>query len=176
MSKKYVSLNRANLNTDYLHTNSTTHQFLFGALAELVDNSRDAEANCLKIYTERNTKFRGNYILNFLDDGTGMSPSEAADIIRFGKSFKRSSEKNYIGQYGNGLKSGSMRIGNDLLIFTKRDNLGTVLLISETFLKNERIEEIVVPIPTFDCRTKQPIFETDDTVVAREKVSLYFYF
>lgn len=76
MSKKYVSLNRANLNTDYLHTNSTTHQFLFGALAELVDNSRDADANTLKIYTDRNINFRGNYILNFLDDGTGMSPGE----------------------------------------------------------------------------------------------------
>ena len=36
-----------------------------------------------------------------------------------------------------------MRIGNDLLIFTKRDNMGTILLISETFLKNERIDEVI---------------------------------
>jgi len=35
-----------------LHTNSTTHEFLFGALAELVDNSRDAGATKMNIYTE----------------------------------------------------------------------------------------------------------------------------
>lgn len=35
-----------------------------------------------------------------------------------------------------------MRIGNDLLIFTKKDNQGTILLISETFLRSERIDEV----------------------------------
>uniref|UniRef100_A0A0E9U4D4 Uncharacterized protein n=1 Tax=Anguilla anguilla TaxID=7936 RepID=A0A0E9U4D4_ANGAN len=36
----YSSLNRAQLTFEYLHTNSTTHEFLFGALAELVDNDK----------------------------------------------------------------------------------------------------------------------------------------
>ncbi|CAF0892163.1 unnamed protein product [Brachionus calyciflorus] len=170
MSKKYVNLSRANLNSDYLESNSTTHDFAFGALAELVDNSRDAESNNLKIYTIP-SEFRGGNILCFLDDGTGMSPNEAADIIKFGKSAKRTSDKNYIGQYGNGLKSGSMRIGKDLLIFTKKDNVGTILFISETFLKNENIDEIVVPLPSFDCKTKRPIFDPDlDEVSSTERL------
>lgn len=49
----YSSLNRAQLTFEYLHTNSTTHEFLFGALAELVDNARDADATRIDIYAER---------------------------------------------------------------------------------------------------------------------------
>ena len=32
----YSGFRRAQLSLDYLHTNSTTHEFLFGALAEMV--------------------------------------------------------------------------------------------------------------------------------------------
>jgi hypothetical protein len=34
-----------------------------------------------------------------------MSPDEANGVICFGKSEKKQSEQNLIGQYGNGLKS-----------------------------------------------------------------------
>jgi len=36
----YSILNRAKLSYEYLRANSTTHEFLFGAMAELVDNAR----------------------------------------------------------------------------------------------------------------------------------------
>jgi hypothetical protein len=39
---KYSLLAKASLTVEYLDTNSTTHEFLFGALAELVDNARFA--------------------------------------------------------------------------------------------------------------------------------------
>lgn len=116
----YSSLNRAQLTFEYLHTNSTTHEFLFGALAELVDNSRDANATRIDIYTEKRPDLRGGFMLCFLDDGTGMEPSEATHVIQFGKSSKRFPESTHIGQYGNGLKSGSMRIGKDFILFTKK--------------------------------------------------------
>jgi hypothetical protein len=59
---------------------------------------------------------RGGYSLSFLDDGSGMNPEEVAKLIQFGSSFKRGQlDRNLIGQYGNGLKSGSMRIGNDMM-------------------------------------------------------------
>ena len=32
---------------------STTHSFIFGAMAELVDNARDAKSTKLEIYTGR---------------------------------------------------------------------------------------------------------------------------
>ncbi|KAF3827589.1 hypothetical protein GH733_003075 [Mirounga leonina] len=41
MGDKYASLRRAQLHLDFVHANSTTHSFIFGALAELLDNARN---------------------------------------------------------------------------------------------------------------------------------------
>ncbi|KAM7089725.1 ATPase MORC2 isoform 1-T1 [Ciconia maguari] len=153
----YSSLNRAQLTFEYLHTNSTTHEFLFGALAELVDNARDADATRIDIYTERREDLRGGFMLCFLDDGTGMDSNEAASVIQFGKSAKRSPESTQIGQYGNGLKSGSMRIGKDFILFTKKDNTMTCLLLSRTFHEEEGIDEVIVPLPTWNARSREPV-------------------
>ncbi|KAJ6656701.1 hypothetical protein lerEdw1_003588 [Lerista edwardsae] len=138
----YSSLQRAQLTFEYLHTNSTTHEFLFGALAELVDNARDADATRIDIFTERREDLRGGFLLCFLDDGAGMDPNDAASVIQFGKSAKRSPESTQIGQYGNGLKSGSMRIGKDFILFTKKDDTMTCLFLSRTFHEEEGIDEV----------------------------------
>ncbi|NXJ29078.1 MORC2 protein, partial [Dicrurus megarhynchus] len=135
----------------------TTHEFLFGALAELVDNARDADATRIDIYTERREDLRGGFMLCFLDDGTGMDSNEAASVIQFGKSAKRSPESTQIGQYGNGLKSGSMRIGKDFILFTKKDNTMTCLLLSRTFHEEEGIDEVIVPLPTWNARSHEPM-------------------
>ncbi|XP_059719083.1 ATPase MORC2 isoform X3 [Haemorhous mexicanus] len=153
----YSSLNRAQLTFEYLHTNSTTHEFLFGALAELVDNARDADATRIDIYTERREDLQGGFMLCFLDDGTGMDSNEAASVIQFGKSAKRSPESTQIGQYGNGLKSGSMRIGKDFILFTKKDNTMTCLLLSRTFHEEEGIDEVIVPLPTWNAWSREPV-------------------
>uniref|UniRef100_A0AAR2IY15 CW-type domain-containing protein n=1 Tax=Pygocentrus nattereri TaxID=42514 RepID=A0AAR2IY15_PYGNA len=153
----YSALNRAQLTFEYLHTNSTTHEFLFGALAELVDNSRDANATRIDIYTEKRPDLRGGFMLCFLDDGTGMDPSEATHVIQFGKSSKRFPESTHIGQYGNGLKSGSMRIGKDFILFTKKDDKLTCLFLSRTFHEEEGLDEVIVPLPSWDLKTQQPL-------------------
>ncbi|XP_038618392.1 ATPase MORC2 isoform X3 [Tachyglossus aculeatus] len=153
----YSSLNRAQLTFEYLHTNSTTHEFLFGALAELVDNARDADATRMDIYAEQRADLRGGFMLCFLDDGAGMDSNDAASVIQFGKSAKRAPESTQIGQYGNGLKSGSMRIGKDFILFTKKDNTMTCLFLSRTFHEEEGIDEVIVPLPTWNARTREPI-------------------
>ncbi|XP_064652426.1 ATPase MORC2-like isoform X2 [Lineus longissimus] len=153
----YTGLSRAQLSFDYLHTNSTTHEFLFGALAELVDNARDATARKIDIFTMKDEQLRGGFVLCFLDDGEGMDPDETSDIITFGKSSKRSMDSHLIGMYGNGLKSGSMRIGNDIMLFTKKGQTMTCLFLSRTFHEEENIEEVIVPIPSFEKDTKKPI-------------------
>ncbi|XP_054467430.1 ATPase MORC2 isoform X1 [Anoplopoma fimbria] len=153
----YSNLSRAQLTFEYLHTNSTTHEFLFGALAELVDNSRDANATRIDIYTEKRPELRGGYTLCFLDDGIGMDPNEAMHVIQFGKSNKRSPESTQIGQYGNGLKSGSMRIGKDFILFTKKGNTLTCLFMSRTFHEEEGLDEVIVPLPSWDLTTKEPL-------------------
>ncbi|NXE97836.1 MORC2 protein, partial [Menura novaehollandiae] len=82
---------------------------------------------------------------------------EAASVIQFGKSAKRSPESTQIGQYGNGLKSGSMRIGKDFILFTKKDNTMTCLLLSRTFHEEEGIDEVIVPLPTWNARSREPM-------------------
>ncbi|NWQ71426.1 MORC2 protein, partial [Neopipo cinnamomea] len=82
---------------------------------------------------------------------------EAASVIQFGKSAKRSPESTQIGQYGNGLKSGSMRIGKDFVLFTKKDNTMTCLLLSRTFHEEEGIDEVIVPLPTWNARSREPL-------------------
>ncbi|XP_053135226.1 ATPase MORC2 isoform X2 [Hemicordylus capensis] len=153
----YSSLQRAQLTFEYLHTNSTTHEFLFGALAELVDNARDADATRIDIYAEHREDLRGGFMLCFLDDGAGMDSHDAASVIQFGKSAKRSPESTQIGQYGNGLKSGSMRIGKDFILFTKKDNSMTCLFLSRTFHEEEGIDEVIVPLPTWSAYSKEPL-------------------
>ncbi|XP_064613507.1 ATPase MORC2-like [Liolophura sinensis] len=153
----YQGLSRAQLSFDYLHTNSTTHEFLFGALAELLDNARDASATKINIFTEPCKETRGGYYLCFLDDGEGMDPNETSDIITFGKSAKRGQDSQKIGMYGNGLKSGSMRIGNDLMLFTKKGPTMTCLFLSRSFHEEENIDEVIVPIPSFETATNRPL-------------------
>ncbi|NXI37472.1 MORC2 protein, partial [Galbula dea] len=82
---------------------------------------------------------------------------EAAGVIQFGKSAKRSPESTQIGQYGNGLKSGSMRIGKDFILFTKKDNTLTCLLLSRTFHEEEGINEVIVPLPTWNAQSWEPV-------------------
>ncbi|XP_076367595.1 ATPase MORC2-like isoform X2 [Tachypleus tridentatus] len=151
----FSDLNRAQLSVEYLHANSTTHEFLFGALAEMVDNARDAGSTCLNIYTTPCENVRGGFLLCFLDNGIGMDPVEATTVITFGKSLKRGVDS-MIGQYGNGLKSGSMRIGNDMILFTKKGSIVTSVLMSRTFLEEKNLEQVVVPIPSFHADTLMP--------------------
>ncbi|XP_032242362.2 ATPase MORC2A isoform X2 [Nematostella vectensis] len=156
-SDTYASIRRAQLTCAYLHTNSTTHEFLFGALAELVDNARDASSKKIDIYTEPAESFRGKFMLCFKDDGDGMDQSEVANVIQFGRSIKRKVDQHMIGQYGNGLKSGTMRIGKDMLLFSKKNNTLNCLFLSQTFLKQEKLDDVVVPMPSWDGSTKQPL-------------------
>uniref|UniRef100_A0A8C9U3Y6 MORC family CW-type zinc finger 2 n=1 Tax=Scleropages formosus TaxID=113540 RepID=A0A8C9U3Y6_SCLFO len=117
---------------------------------------------------------RGGYTLCFLDDGTGMDPNEAKQVIQFGKSSKRSPESTHIGQYGNGLKSGSMRIGKDFILFTKKDNMLTCLFLSRTFHEEEGLDEVIVPLPTWDNTNMQPVTQ-DPEKFAIETELIYKY-
>ncbi|PAA85579.1 hypothetical protein BOX15_Mlig032543g1, partial [Macrostomum lignano] len=165
----YSSLSKAQLSFEYLHTNSTTHEFLFGAIAELIDNARDAHATELDIFTAQNADLRGGYMLCLRDNGCGMDPQETKDIITFGRSAKRSDESSAIGMYGNGLKSGSMRIGNDLILFTKKEDTMSALFLSRTFHEAESLDEVIVPLPCFRADTRQPLYDLAEDPTAAER-------
>lgn len=169
---QYTHLKQASLARDFLHTNSTSHDFLFGAMAELIDNSRDASAKNLYIYTEANANIRGGYSLNFLDDGKGMGALDAQNVVLFGYSSKKDESLDLIGQYGNGLKSASMRIGKDLIFFTKKDGVKTIVLLSRSFIYSELNESdaIRVPIPSFldNVHNDQPYYPNGESALNKE--------
>ncbi|XP_063272308.1 ATPase MORC2 isoform X3 [Prinia subflava] len=52
---------------------------------------------------------------------------------------------------------GSMRIGKDFILFTKKDNTMTCLLLSRTFHEEEGIDEVIVPLPTWNARSCEPM-------------------
>ncbi|XP_054144488.1 ATPase MORC2 isoform X2 [Melozone crissalis] len=50
-----------------------------------------------------------------------------------------------------------MRIGKDFILFTKKDNTMTCLLLSRTFHEEEGIDEVIVPLPTWNARNREPL-------------------
>ncbi|XP_019379460.1 PREDICTED: MORC family CW-type zinc finger protein 1, partial [Gavialis gangeticus] len=167
---RYGALCRAHLRLEYLRANATTHDFLFGAIAELIDNARDAGATRLDIFTVDNDQLQGGFMLCFLDDGCGMNPREATHLIYFGKSSKRQSASKMIGCYGNGLKSGSMRLGKDFILFTKQEDTMTCVLFSQTFCEREGLDEVIVPIPSWSVSTRKPVLHDAATFAVQMSI------
>lgn len=64
-----------------------------------------------------------------------------------------------------------MRIGNDFILFTKRDHNLTCLMLSRTFLDRERIDTIIVPMPVWNTDNKRPIY---DDKGGKKKVKIKF--
>ncbi len=56
-----------------------------------------------------------------------------------------------IGHYGNGFKSGSMRLGRDALVFTRSKSTFSIGMLSQTFLFAENATSVLVPMVTWDA-------------------------
>jgi len=120
--------NRLRINPKFLHSNATSHKWAFGAIAELLDNAID-EVNNGATFVRIN-KFKnprdGNPSLLVQDDGGGMDPEALRRCMSFGFSDKQSDA--FIGQYGNGFKTSTMRLGADVIVFTQNQNNGYISL------------------------------------------------
>lgn len=57
-----------------------------------------------------------------------------------------------IGMYGNGFKSGAMRLGRDAIVFSKSKSTSCVGMLSQTYLEEIGAEQIIVPIACFEQR------------------------
>lgn len=67
--------------------------------------------------------------------------------LSFGYSDKTAlNGKEPIGIYGNGFKSGSMRLGNDAIVFSKSKNSQCIGMLSQTYLKKINAQQIIVPV------------------------------
>ncbi|GFZ08012.1 histidine kinase-, DNA gyrase B-, and HSP90-like ATPase family protein [Actinidia rufa] len=90
------------------------------AFAELLDNSLDevcSGATFVNIDMLKNKK-DGNRMLLIEDNGGGMDPDKMRQCMSLGYSAK-SKEVDTIGQYGNGFKTSTMRLGADVIVFSR---------------------------------------------------------
>ncbi|XP_004842456.1 MORC family CW-type zinc finger protein 3 isoform X2 [Heterocephalus glaber] len=134
----------------FLHTNSTSHTWPFSAVAELIDNAYDPDVNAKQIWIDK-TVINDRICLTFTDNGNGMTPDKLHKMLSFGFSDKVTMNGHVpVGLYGNGFKSGSMRLGKDAIVFTKNGESMSVGFLSQTYLEAIKAEHVVVPIVAFN--------------------------
>ncbi|XP_058643800.1 MORC family CW-type zinc finger protein 3a isoform X2 [Onychostoma macrolepis] len=137
------------LNPKFLHTNSTSHTWPFSAIAELIDNAYDPDVSAKQFWIDRTT-IRGQDCLTFMDNGAGMNYDKMYKMLSFGFSDKETINGHVpVGLYGNGFKSGSMRLGKDTIVFSKNGESMCVGLLSQTYLQEINAENVIVPIVSF---------------------------
>ncbi|CAM0881328.1 unnamed protein product [Alopecurus aequalis] len=141
--------NRLRINPKFLHSNATSHKWAFGAIAELLDNAIDEVNNgATFVRVNKFTNPRdGSPSLLIQDDGGGMDPEALRCCMSFGFSEKQSDA--FIGQYGNGFKTSTMRLGADVIVFTQSQKNWTptrsIGLLSYTFLMETGCDDVLVP-------------------------------
>ncbi|KAL6190636.1 hypothetical protein ACLB2K_037030 [Fragaria x ananassa] len=152
-----AGMDHARIHPKFLHSNATSHKWALGAFAELLDNSLDEVCNgatYVNIDMLRNKK-EGNLMLVVEDNGGGMTPEKMRQCMSLGYSAK-SKMANTIGQYGNGFKTSTMRLGADVIVFSRCQGINgtsptqTIGLLSYTFLRTTGKEDIVVPMIDYE--------------------------
>ncbi|KTF89464.1 hypothetical protein cypCar_00013282 [Cyprinus carpio] len=149
----------SSMSPSYLESNSTSHTWPFSAVAELIDNASDPGVTAKNIWIDVVT-VREQLCLSFMDNGSGMTPNKLHKMLSFGFTEKGSSKSSHqpIGVYGNGFKSGSMRLGRDALIFTKNGGCQSVGMLSQSFLQAIKAQAVIVPIAPFNQQTNILLF------------------
>ncbi|KAF3787229.1 MICRORCHIDIA 7 protein [Nymphaea thermarum] len=150
-------IDHARIHPKFLHANATSHKWALGAFAELLDNALDEVCNgatYVNVDMLINKK-DGSKMLLVEDDGGGMSPDKMRQCMSLGYSAK-SKLANTIGQYGNGFKTSTMRLGADVIVFSRhrgkdgKSPTQSIGLLSYTFLRSTGKEDIVVPMVDYE--------------------------
>ncbi|XP_057204822.1 MORC family CW-type zinc finger protein 3 isoform X1 [Triplophysa rosa] len=152
----------SSMSPTYLESNSTSHTWPFSAVAELTDNASDPGVTAKNIWIDVLTVGE-QLCLSFMDNGSGMTPNRLHKMLSFGFTEKGSAKGSHkpIGVYGNGFKSGSMRLGRDALIFTKNGGCQSVGMLSQSFLQAINAQAVIVPIAPFNQQTKTLVVTED---------------
>nr|XP_043896462.1 MORC family CW-type zinc finger protein 3-like isoform X1 [Solea senegalensis] len=152
----------SSMSPSFLNSNSTSHTWPFSAVAELIDNASDPGVYAKQIWIDVIDE-AGHPCLTFMDNGSGMTPNKLHKMLSFGFTEKGSGKASQkaIGVYGNGFKSGSMRLGRDALIFTKNGGCQSVGMLSQTYLENIKAQAVIVPIVPFNQQTKSLVVTED---------------
>lgn len=152
-----VGMDHVRVHPKFLHSNATSHKWALGAFAELLDNALDEVCNGATYVNVDMlaSKKDGSRMLLIEDNGGGMDPDKIRQCMSLGYS-EKSKMANTIGQYGNGFKTSTMRLGADVIVFSccqgkdgKRPTR-SIGLLSYTFLRNTGKEDIVVPMLDYE--------------------------
>ncbi|KAF8101138.1 hypothetical protein N665_0210s0073 [Sinapis alba] len=154
------TLEHARVHPKFLHSNATSHKWAFGAIAELIDNAVDEIQNgATFVKIDKIDIAKDNSpALVFQDDGAGMDPDGIRKCMSLGYSSKKSNTT--IGQYGNGFKTSTMRLGADAIVFTRSTRGGkstqSIGLLSYTFLRRTGQDDVIVPMIDIDTSSDLP--------------------
>uniref|UniRef100_A0A0E0LDL2 CW-type domain-containing protein n=1 Tax=Oryza punctata TaxID=4537 RepID=A0A0E0LDL2_ORYPU len=148
----------------YLRTLSQTRAgWVFGAIAELIDNSRDADASRLNISVKALFSKKAEKkipVLSVIDDGHGMTCAEMMRMISFGHKRPDEHRQDQIGRFGIGFKTGAMKLGRDAIVLTQTSSSRSVAFLSQSF--NESKDNLEIPVVTY--RKKGQYMEVDSSV------------
>ncbi|XP_052459923.1 MORC family CW-type zinc finger protein 3b isoform X1 [Carassius gibelio] len=149
MATRKSGIPLSTISPKFLHANSTSHTWPFSAIAELIDNSYDPDVRAKQIWIDW-TRIRGLDCLSFMDNGEGLTRARLHKMLSFGFSEKKAMKFHIpVGVYGNGFKSGSMRLGKDAIVFTKTRDTMSVGLLSQSYLEAIGAQRVLVPMITF---------------------------
>ncbi|XP_062016083.1 protein MICRORCHIDIA 7-like [Rosa rugosa] len=154
-SSSTSGFDHARMHPKFLHSNATSHKWALGAFAELLDNALDevhSGATYVNVDVLDNKK-DGSKMLLVEDNGGGMDPEKMRKCMSLGYS-EKSKMADTIGQYGNGFKTSTMRLGADVIVFSRSDRTQSIGLLSYTFLRSTAKEDIVVPILDYERRRR----------------------
>nr|VDD58608.1 unnamed protein product [Brassica oleracea] len=161
-SQQPTGKNYLHVHPMFLHSNATSHKWAFGAVAELLDNAVDEIQNgATFVIVDKTTNPKdGTTALLVQDDGGGMDPQAMRHCMGFGFSDKKSDSA--IGRYGNGFKTSTMRLGADVIVFSRhfKDQTWTqsIGLLSYTYLTRTGHDRIVVPILDYEYKASTSKF------------------
>lgn len=140
----------------YLRTLSQTHAgWIFGAIAELIDNSRDASASRLDISIQSmfSKKAGGKVpVLCVFDNGHGMTYHQMMKMVLFGHDRPNEHRQDQIGRFGIGFKTGAMKLGKDALVLTQTSTSRSMSFLSQSF--NESKTNLEIPVVAY-CKKGQ---------------------
>ncbi|CDY21683.1 BnaA09g44340D [Brassica napus] len=161
-SQQPTGKNYLHVHPMFLHSNATSHKWAFGAVAELLDNAVDEIQNgATFVIVDKTTNPKdGTTALLVQDDGGGMDPQAMRHCMGFGFSDKKSDSA--IGRYGNGFKTSTMRLGADVIVFSRHYKNQTwtqsIGLLSYTYLTRTGHDRIVVPILDYEYKASTSQF------------------
>ncbi|KAL2547232.1 Histidine kinase [Forsythia ovata] len=154
-----AGMDHVRVHPKFLHSNATSHKWALGAFAELLDNALDEVCNgATYVHIDvLNNRKDNDKMLSIEDNGGGMNPDKMRQCMSLGYS-EKSKMANTIGQYGNGFKTSTMRLGADVIVFSRcrgtdgRSTTQSIGMLSYTFLTETGKEDIVVPMIDYEKR------------------------